>query len=130
MMRSSSREEGPRPRGCLLESRLRWLSFDSSTQIAVAIQTCCGVSAPARCTCRGAVLTGSTLPMRLILLIVSGSIIVVVVMSVMVVQRISAGFIALICIIDSMSIGIVDIDLSISIAIIIDLILVELHIAS
>ena len=128
-MRSSSREEGPRPRGCLLESRLRWLSFDSSTQIAVAIQTCCGVSAPARCTCRGAVLTGSTLPMRLILLIVSGSIIVVV-MSVMVVQRISAGFIALICIIDSLSIGIVDIDLSISIAIIIDLILVELHIAS
>ena len=129
MMRSSSREEGPRPRGCLLESRLRWLSFDSSTQIAVAIQTCCGVSAPARCTCRGAVLTGSTLPMRLILLIVSGSIIVVV-MSVMVVQRISARFIALICIIDSLSIGIVDIDLSISIAIIIDLILVELHIAS
>ena len=66
--------------------------------------------------------------MRGILLIVSGSI--VVVMSVVVVQRVSARFIAFISIIDTLSIGVVDIDLSVSIAIIIDLVLVELHIAS
>ena len=132
-MRAGSRYVGPRTRSCLLscllESGLRWLSFYSSTQVAVAIQTCCRVSTPARCTCRSAVLSGSPLPMRGILLIVSGSIIIVV-MSVVVVQRVSARFIAFISIIDTLSIGVVDIDLSVSIAIIIDLILVELHIAS
>ena len=51
-------------------------------------------------------------------------------MSVVMVQRISARFIAFISIIDTLSIGVVDINLSVSIAIIIDLILIELHIAS
>ena len=132
-MRAGSRNIEPRSLSCLLscllESGLRRFSFNSSTQVAVTIQTCCRVSAPARCTCRGTVLTDAPLPMRRILLIVSGSIIVVV-MSVVVVHRISARFIAFISVIDTLSIGVVDIDLSVSIAIIIDLVLVELHIAS
>ena len=50
--------------------------------------------------------------------------------SVVMVQRICARFIALICIIYTLSIGIIDIDLSVSVAIIVNLILIELHISS